>query len=94
MEIKNAQITGTMLGLEDHNIFTCFLYLDYGGGYQGFGGYFLENHPTMIQDILKTVGVGSWEELGGKFIRVQSNNHKILRIGHIIKDVWYSPEEE
>ena len=38
-EIKNAIITGTYLGIEDHGILTFWLYLDYGGSGQGFGGY-------------------------------------------------------
>ena len=35
----NARITATMLGIEDHGILTGMLYLDYGGGFQSFGGY-------------------------------------------------------
>ena len=92
METKNAKITGTMLGLEDHNIFTCFVYLDYGSASQGFGGYFLKSYPTMIQDILNVVGVRSWEELKGKYVRVVADSNKIIRIGHVIEDKWYSPE--
>jgi hypothetical protein len=92
METKNAKITGTTLGFEDHGIFTCFIHLDYGGVAQSFGGYFLEHYPRMIQDILKTVGVESWEELSGKYIRVMAESHKIYKIGHVIKEIWYTPE--
>ena len=45
-EIKNAIITGTYLGIEDHGILTFWLYLDYGGSGQGFGGYQLDNRGT------------------------------------------------
>lgn len=51
--IKNAKITGTLLGVEDHGIVSCMLYLDYGGTSQGFGGYALDtyekgrNHPIL-----------------------------------------------
>ena len=38
-EIKNATITSTHLGYEDHGIFTAYINLDYGGGGQSFGGY-------------------------------------------------------
>ena len=41
-EIKNAVIESTMLGYEDHGIFTCFLTLNYGVSGQGFGGYGLD----------------------------------------------------
>ncbi len=43
METKNAKITDTMLGIEDHGILSCMLYLSYGDhGGQGFGGYALD----------------------------------------------------
>ena len=42
LEIKNATITRTMLGVEDHGIFTFMLTLDYGGSGQGAGGYALD----------------------------------------------------
>jgi hypothetical protein len=42
-ETRNAVIIGTMLGIEDHGILTCYVYLDYGdSGHQGFGGYSLD----------------------------------------------------
>jgi hypothetical protein len=41
-EIKNAQIKSTMLGTEDHGIFTFTLNLDYGGSAQGAGMYALD----------------------------------------------------
>lgn len=39
MEIVNAQITRTMLGIEDHGCMTCMLDLKLGATQQGFGGY-------------------------------------------------------
>jgi hypothetical protein len=96
MEIRNAKIAGTTLGFEDHGIFTCFLHLEYGSGNigQSFGGYFLESHPKMIQSILKTVGVNSWENLKGKYIRAEFDNIHVERIGHITEDKWYNPKHE
>lgn len=38
-EIKNAKITGTMLGVEDHGIFSSMIYLSGDGWGIGFGGY-------------------------------------------------------
>jgi len=35
IEIKNAKITHTFLGFEDHDCFTFILELDYGGSVQG-----------------------------------------------------------
>ena len=42
IETRNARITGTTLGVEDHGIFSCMLHLDYGGAMQGFGGFSLD----------------------------------------------------
>ena len=44
--IRNAVIESTHLGWEDHGILTCYLYLDYGGSSQGFGGYALDEPTT------------------------------------------------
>lgn len=39
MQIVNARIDSTMLGVEGHGILSCMIGLDYGGTHQGFGGY-------------------------------------------------------
>lgn len=109
-EIKNAKISGTMLGYEDHGILTCMISLDYGGGGQGFGGYGLdaprkENGKFIgrfgtaygmefIARILKAVGVDKWEDLKGKHVRVGASWTKVCRIGHIIEDKWFNPDED
>jgi hypothetical protein len=103
-EIKNARIDGTLLGYEDHGILTCFLYLDYGGTSQGFGGYTLDEYdetvkrriPTVygmkfVTEILRVVGVDSWEKLKGQHIRVEADWQAVHRIGHLLKDVWFDP---
>lgn len=43
-ELRNAKIRHTMLGIEDHGIFTFVLDLDYGGSGQGAGMYCLDHH--------------------------------------------------
>jgi len=44
MEVKNAVIIGTNLGVQhtDHGILSFYIHLDYGGGGQGFGGWVLD----------------------------------------------------
>lgn len=114
MKITNALIKSTMLGPEDHGLFTCYLYLEFPPGGQGFGGYcFDAPDPALVRagaaecrvgtaygmqfimEILRTVGVGSWEKLPGTYIRVRHDsegwNSPIAAIGHIIKDVWFEP---
>lgn len=97
-EVINAKIESTMLGFEDHGLFTFWLRLDYGGGGQGFGGYVLGKSYTtdIITGILKTVGVDNWEDLKGQHIRVEKGigfNGIILRIGHFLEDKWFDPKK-
>lgn len=90
-----------MLGFEDHGILTCWLYLDYGGSSQGFGGYCLggDYGTDFLKKILNTVQVEEWEDLIGKYIRVKFNDKttgfgsNIEAIGNIIEDKWFSPKE-
>lgn len=112
-EIINAKIERTSLGYEDHGILTGMLYLDYGWGGQGFGGYSLDRRAVKdaeghqcgarrpsqacglwIQRVLEVVGVTHWEDLPGKFIRVDHEHSKIHRIGHVLKNQWYNPAAE
>ena len=41
---------------------------------------------------MKTLEVESWEELKGKYVRVEIEGWggKILRIWHLMKDKWFS----
>ena len=85
MNISNALIETTMLGIEDHGILTTMLHLDLqDGGCQGFGGYSLDDWDAaknrrvgtafgteFILRTLDTVGVGSWKDLPGKNIRIK-----------------------
>ena len=107
-KIKNAVIRSTSLEIEDHNILTCWLYLDYGGSGQGFGGYGLglsgnNKHrddqkesvfcARFLRGILDVAGVRRWDALDGKTIRVEADMGHIYRIGHIVEDIWLDPKE-
>ena len=110
MPIMNAKIAGTTLGYEGHGMLTAFIYLDYGGSQQGFGGYRLDAYdkeekkevPTKycgawIAGILKAVGVDKWEDLEGKYVRVEREdggwNSRISAIGNIVEDKWFRPRD-
>src|SRR5574337_736859 len=84
MEVRNAKIVKTFIGLEDHAIFTFFITFDYG---QAAGGYCIEN-VDFIRPILKVLKKGSWEELPGSFCRVNAEHAKIHAIGHLLEDSW------
>lgn len=96
-EIRNVKIVSTYLGYEGHNIFT-FLLTTLGDSIgQSFGNYGLKHQDygiPMIESILKTVGVDSWEELKGKHIRLDAENGKVYGIGHITEDKWFYPEDK
>ncbi len=106
MDIKNAVIESTTLGIEDHGVFTAMIHLDYGDcGHQGFGGYCLGMPPDsdkpsgpaashFIQRVLQIAGVASWEKLPGCSIRVKAKHTSIEAIGHFLKDDWFNPKEE
>lgn len=107
VETKNAKITGTMLGWEDHGILSFMLYLDYGsGGCQGAGGYCLDDYCkhkdkrigtasglNLIMRIMKIVGVEKWEDLKGKHIRAKAEHCRVHAIGNLLKDDWLDFEQ-
>lgn len=101
MEVKNAKIKSTMLGIEDHGIMTFYLHLDYGGSGQGAGGYALDEWSEVLKErigapfgidlillILKSVGVEKWEDLPGTYIRVKADYGKVYAIGNTLTDNW------
>jgi len=105
-ETKNAVIAGVVLAKEDHGLLTAWLQLDYGGTRQGFGGYclYVPKRPTIgktgnfsghfIWRCMEIAGVMDWDKLKGKTIRVKCDHNKVYAIGHIVKDDWFSPEED
>lgn len=105
IEIKNAIIQDTGMRIE-RGLLTAYLYVDYGGLGQGFGGYCLylpqnfKHHEInsvaghFIYKCLKIADVESWADLKGKTIRVKCTWNKIYEIGHIVKDEWFNPEKD
>lgn len=94
-EIKNAKITSAEIEIESHGILTCWLHLDYDGAGQGFGGWDIRtNAGKWIEKILETVDVRKWSDLYGKNIRVEADHSKVYKIGNIIRDKWFNPEED
>lgn len=99
MEVKNAKITSTSLGYEDHGVFTFYLHLDYGGAGQGAGGYVLDRHTKknrkrtgtkmgmdLIIAILRLLKVGIWEDLPGTYVKAKMTHDKVIAIAPIFAD--------
>lgn len=107
MEIKNAIIESAVIDTGDRGLLTAWLFLDYGGSGQGFGGYSLYlpkdyKHHTNKGDFaghfifrcMQIAGVEKWSDLKGKTIRVKATNGGVEAIGHIVKDDWFNPSED
>ena len=107
IETKNAVIERATITNDDHGLLSAWLYLDYGGSGQGFGGYTLYlpknfKHSTnqknyaghFIWRAMEVAGVYEWSQLKGKTIRVKCEHSKIRAIGHIVKDDWFDPSED
>ena len=108
MGIKNAKISSTMLGREEHGIMTFIIYIDTCDFACDIGRYCLDefNSATqtrvfraesmeVISKILEVVGVDKWEDLPGKYIRFEDNGFgsNVTRIGNIIDEKWLDFEE-
>lgn len=108
--IVNAEIEETFLGREEHGILTCFLHLKGNGFGVGIGGRALDEYDKnkkrriatqegfeLIELILDVVGVKKWEDLVGKYIRIELSEigigYKATRIGNLTKDDWLDFEK-
>ena len=95
-EIKNAKITSVRLGGYDGHLsrLTAWVYLDYGGSGQAFGGRVLGGDYThaFIEGVLKTLECDGWEQLPGTPCRVDASWDNVHRIGHFLKDQWFDPD--
>ena len=105
MEIENARITSTSITMKDHGCLTFWLTLEGHGWGVGFGGYcighgFLGSKEFKAENgygleammrIMDVVGVDSWEDLKGKYVRcgLDGWGGKCVKIGNIIKDKWF-----
>lgn len=99
-EIHNAIIESTHLGSCDHRNLSFCLNLK-GEWRTSFAGYELiadgnDEYPGIlfIKKIIETVGVDSWEELKGQYIRFKARDGICVAIGNIINDVWFEPAVE
>lgn len=107
-EIRNAKITGTMFGREDHGVMTFMLYLEWVGSVCGYGGYAIDQYDRaedkrvfsvsgleVISKILEVVGVRTWEELKGQYVRIEDNGwrEKIDKIGNLMEEKWFNIRE-
>lgn len=106
IEIRNAIIERATLGFGDRGFLDAWVFLDYGGIGQGFGGYALylpasyAHHEKksfaghFLYRVMEVAGVTDWDKLKGRSVRVRISSRLVVAIGHIVDDVWFCPEEE
>lgn len=80
MLIRNAKITSTMLGVEDHGIMTFFITVEWQGGGVGIGGYALDGPDTNN----KAAGFGAKTRVGYGY-GYQAIRHILETVG---VDTW------
>lgn len=105
--LQNAIIDSVDINDGDRGLLTAYLHLDYGGSFQGFGGYALylpdsyDHHELnsvaghFIFRCMQIGGVYNWDKLKGKTVRAVREDDKfqasIIGIGHIVKDDFFLP---
>lgn len=108
IEIRNAIITDATITNDDHGVLSAWVYLDYGGAGQGFGGYslylpkdFTHHDPSgpnfcghFFWRVMEVAGVSRWDQLKGKTVRVKAEHSKVHALGHIVKNDWFNPSED
>ena len=107
MEIMNAHITNVSLTMED--VPTFYITLEGDGWGVNMGGYcigkgYLGSDNISVESgagleamlrIMDTVGVSSWEDLKGKYCRIESDGwgSTVKKIGNIINNKWFDLKE-
>lgn len=101
--ILNAKITSADIFIEDHDILTFAIGIETSAGWSSSIGCFYLDWTTdeervsapytskVIRAILEAVGVRSWSDLVGKYIRIDDNdqhNSSITKIANLMKDNW------
>lgn len=105
IETRNAIISSARFDTERG--LSAWIYLDFGGHGQGFGGFLLYapkgwraagqagNYAGhFIWRVLEIAGVDDWSKLPGRTVRVRSSWDKVHAIGHIVNENWFDPAEE
>ena len=111
--IINARIISTKLGNSSAPVFDSSITLAIQGGNKvRFGGWRLDGKPTetsngqgvyslalscWVTRILEVVGVSSWEDLPGQFVRIEIPDYETTQVrslGHLMEDLWFRPDQD
>lgn len=108
-KITNMKITNVSLTMADHGCLTFWITVEGAGTGCNIGGYcighgylgskeFSDDHGgglVAMMKIMDVVGVERWEDLKGKYCRVEDNGlgSPITKIGNIINNNWFDLKE-
>lgn len=105
-KIENARITSVDLSMADHGCLTLSIGLDGGGWGCVYGGYCIgkgylgakefEGSAEGLESIMRimdVVGVSTFNDMVGKYIRVAIKRRDIIKIiGNVISEKWFDTE--
>lgn len=106
--IENAKIVNANLSMADHGVLCLWLELEGDSWGVGFGGYVIghgylgakefrgyEKGTEEIMRIMDTVGVETFNDLVGKYVRVEREDGfgPVYKIGNLIEDKWFDYKE-
>ena len=91
-EICNAVIKATNLGVQytDHGVLSFWLFLDYGGAGQGYGGIILNgNVVSSLLYAIDKVFQKDWEKLPTTPCRALiDDSRSVGAVGNHLRDLW------
>ena len=104
--IINAKIVSTSITMADHGVLTFFVNVETNAFNCGIGGYqngvgqlgaktWKGNGSAIVamMKIMDTVGVTRWEDLVGKYCRIDCTGVRgsasVKKIGNILEDKWF-----
>ena len=109
MSVENAKILSVSLTMRDHGCLTFWLLLEGEGWGVSFGGYCIGNGYLRadkfvakngygleaMMRIMDVVGVESWEDLEGKYVRteIEGWGGRCNKIGNLIENKWFDIKE-
>lgn len=107
--IENARIEKVTLSMADHGCLSFHVVVEMNGAGVAIGGYVIGKGYlgsktftastgaglVAMMRIMDVVGVERWEDLEGKYCRIESNGwgSRVTTIGNIIADKWFDLEE-
>lgn len=84
-----GKVEKTFLGREGHGIPSFMIHFELSRSrFQGLGGYDLrhQSYNILIFDIMKVFDAESWEQITGKYCRIECREGLIKKIIHLIND--------